>query len=172
LEAEESRPGNTQPTADEVSDEESVAEGPAAEQSVAAEAPLPVVPAAEPAPTEPAPCRPKSYLPGWPFLLYLMAWAGLAATTVVLLAGPDSAPVPVDDPFYPTLLLAGLTLAACGPVLSLVVWVVARARAVPECRGGLLTIALVRGASATLFGVVAWWAALLLVDALRLGIVR
>jgi hypothetical protein len=30
----------------------------------------------------------------------------------------------------------------------------------------------VRGASATLFGVVAWWAALLLVDALRLGIVR
>jgi hypothetical protein len=85
-----------------------------------------VVPPAEPAPTAPAPCRPKNYLPGWPFLLYLMAWAGLAAATVVLLAGPGSASTPVDDPFYPTLLLAGLTLAVCGPVLSLVVWIVAR----------------------------------------------
>lgn len=118
------------------------------------------------------PCRPKSYLPGWPFLLYLMAWAGVAAATVVTLTGPEPAAVPVEDPVYPTLLLAGLTLAACGPVLSLVVWLVARARATPECRSGLLVTALVRGAAATLFGVVAWWAALLLVDALRLGMVR
>ncbi|MBE0416348.1 MAG: hypothetical protein IBX63_01105 [Coriobacteriia bacterium] len=131
-----------------------------------------VAPAGEPAPREQAPCRPRSYLPGWPFLLYLMVWAGMAAATVVLLTGPDSAAVPVDDLSYPTLLLVGLTLAACGPVLSLTVWLVARAQAAPECRGGLLTTALVRGSSATLFGVVAWWAALLLVDALRLGMVR
>ncbi|MDF1542028.1 MAG: hypothetical protein RQ731_03135 [Anaerosomatales bacterium] len=121
---------------------------------------------------EPAPCRPKSYLPGWPFVLYLMVWAGMAAATVVILTGPGAAAVPVDDPAYPVVLLVGLTLAACGPLLSLTVWIVARARAVPECRGGLLTTALVRGASATLFGVVAWWAALLIVDALRLGMVR
>lgn len=140
-------------------------------QPTAAE-PTAETPRADPAPVEQAPCRPKSYLPGWPFLLYLFAWAGLVAATVVLLTGLDSMAVPVDDPSYPTLLLVGLTLAACGPALSLAVWIVARARAVPECRGGLLTIALVRGASATLFGVVAWWAALLLVDALRLGIVR
>jgi hypothetical protein len=130
-------------------------------------------PVSPPAPAAQAPCRTtSSHLPGWPFLLYLTAWAALAAATIVLLTGPGAATVPVDDPSYPGLLLAGLTLAACGPVLSLVTWLVAWARAVPECRGGLLTIALVRGASATLFGVVAWWAALLLVDALRLGMVR
>ncbi|MBW6469319.1 MAG: hypothetical protein K0B85_09215, partial [Coriobacteriia bacterium] len=116
--------------------------------------------------------RPKSYLPGWPFVLYLMVWAGMVAATIVVLTGPGDASVPVDHPAYPALLLAGLTLAACGPLLSFAVWIVARARAVRECRGGLLTTALVRGASATLFGVVAWWAALLLVDALRLGMVR
>jgi hypothetical protein len=165
LEAEESGPGNTEPTADAVSAEMTGPDHP--EPDPVVEAPVAEVP-----PEGQVPCRPKSYLVGWPFLLYLMAWAGLAATTIVLLSGPDSAAVPVDDPSYPILLLVGLTLAVCGPVLSLVVWVVARARAVPECRGGLLTTALVRGASATLFGVVAWWAALLLVDALRLGVVR
>jgi hypothetical protein len=126
----------------------------------------------EPVSVPEAPCRPKSYLPGWPFLLYLIAWAGLAVATIVLLTGPASAAVPMDDPSYPALILAGLTLAACGPLLSLVVWIVARSKASRECRDGLLTTALVRGASATLFGVVAWWGALLLVDALRLGIVR
>ena len=136
------------------------------------EAPATPTPDPEPVAVEPAPCRPKSYLPGWPFVLYLMAWAGMAAATIVLLTGPGAAAVPVEDSAYPVLLLTGLTLAMCGPVLSLAVWIVARARAVPECRGGLLTTALVRGASATLFGVVAWWAALLLVDALRLGMVR
>ena len=129
--------------------------------------------AEESQPSVAVPCRPRSsYLPGWPFLLYLMAWAALVAATIVVLTGPDAATVPVEDPLYPTLLLAVLTLAVCGPVLSLVTWLVARARAVPECRGGLLTTALVRGSAATLFGVVAWWAALLLVDALRLGMVR
>lgn len=118
------------------------------------------------------PCRPRGAVPGWPFLLYLMAWAGVAAATVVLLTGPHSAAVPVEDPAYPVLLLVGLTLVACGPTLSVVVWLVARAQASPGCRSGLLVTSLVRGASATLFGVLAWWAALLLVDALRLGLVR
>lgn len=136
------------------------------EQSAAAVPPQPAV-------GPEAPCRPKnSYLPGWPFLLYLMAWAALAAATVVLLTGPNASDIPVEDPFYPNVLLAGLALVGFGPVLSIAVWLVARARAAPECRGGLLTTSLVRGASATLFGVVAWWAALLLVDALRLGMVR
>ena len=123
-----------------------------------------------PQPAE-APCRPRSYLPGWPFLLYVMAWAGLAAVTVVSLSGPESAAVPVDDPAYPVLLTAALTLVVCGPLLSLVVWLVARARAPVDCRDGLLTTALVRGAAATLAGVLAWWGALLLVDALRLGLI-
>lgn len=124
-------------------------------------------------PESAAPCRPKgSALPAWPFVLYLVTWAGLAATTVLLLTNPGAASVPVEDPVYPTLLLAGLVLVGCGPVLSLAVWLMARARALPECRGGLLTASLVRGASAALFGAVAWWAALLLVDALRLGMIR
>ena len=139
-----------------------------AENGQSAEA-LPV----RPEPESAAPCRPKgSALPAWPFVLYLVAWAGLAATTVLLLTNPQAASVPVEDPVYPTLLLVGLVLVACGPMLSLLVWLLARARALPECRGGLLTTSLVRGASAALVGAVAWWAALGWVDALRLGMIR
>jgi len=100
-----------------------------------------------------------------------MVWAGVAAATLIVLGGPESPSVPLDDPSYPALLAAGLALVAAGPVLSLVVWGFARAKAPSDCRQGLLTTALVRGAAATLGGVLMWWGALLLVDALRLGLV-
>lgn len=118
-----------------------------------------------------SPCRPKSYLAGWPFLLYLLIWVGLAVFTYLSLNGPDAATVPLDDPSYPVLLAAAVALVGLGPVLSFVVWLIARAKAPSDCRSGLLTTALVRGAAATLAGVLAWWGALLLVDALRLGLI-
>jgi len=117
------------------------------------------------------PARPRSPVAAWPFLVYLALWAGLVTATVLLLTGPDAADVPFDDPVYPLFLLSALLLVACGPLLSGVVWLVARARRERGDRSGLLTTALIRGAAVTLFGVVAWWAALLLVDALRLGLV-
>ncbi len=146
-------------------DDSVVAEVPEASAQLGQAAEAPTVP------SEP-PCRPRTYLPGWPFLLYVMAWAGLAAATLLMLAGPEAPLVPLDDPAYPALLATGLALVAAGPALSLVVWAFARAKAPAECRQGLLTTALVRGAAATLGGVVMWWGALLLVDALRLGLVR
>lgn len=134
----------------------------------APEAPPGSPPVAEPS----APCRARSYVPGWPFVLYLMVWAGLAAITIVSLRNPGSPAVPLEDEAYPVLLAAGVVLVGCGPVLSVLVWLAARAKAPSDCRSGLFATSLVLGAGATLFGVVAWWGALLLVDALRLGIVQ
>ena len=135
------------------------------------EPPQDAPPTPEPPDPQPTPCRPAGGVAGWPFLVYLAAWAALAASTGLVLTGADATPMPLDDPRYPALLLTGLVLAACGPLLALVTWVVAFARTEKGCRGGLLTIALVRGASATLFGVIVWWGALILVDALRLGLI-
>lgn len=115
--------------------------------------------------------RPTGGVAGWPFLVYLAAWVALAAATVFALTTPDAVAVPVNDPRYPGLLLVGITLAALGPVLTILTWAVAFWTTAKGCRGGLLTTALVRGASSTLFGVLVWWGALLLVDALRLGLI-
>ncbi len=120
---------------------------------------------------EAVPTRPRNPVATWPFLVYLALWAAQATATALLLTGPDAAAVPLDDPVYPVLLMTGLLLAAFGPVLSGAVWLFALRRRERGERSGLLTAALVRGAAATLFGVVAWWTALLLVDALRLGLV-
>ncbi len=164
----------TAPEQPEVAAEEPPAEEPSAEEPPAAvaDAPAEEAPPAAGAPVVPEPARPPAVgVAAWPFLLYLAAWAALAATTGVALTAPDAAAVPVEDPRYPALLLAGLVLTACGPALVAATWLAAWARAEKGCRGGLFTTALVRGASATLFGVLVWWGALLLVDAVRLGLI-
>lgn len=119
---------------------------------------------------EPA-CRPKDYLAGWPFLLYLLMWVALAALTVISLNGPEKTAMPLEAPAYPVLLVAALALVALGPLLSLIVWLIARSKAPVDCRSGLLATALVRGAAATLAGILMWWGALMLVDVLRLGLI-
>ncbi|MBS3956633.1 MAG: hypothetical protein KGZ40_03755 [Clostridiales bacterium] len=120
----------------------------------------------------PPECPPRSQTGGvawWPFFANLAGWAGLVAATVYLLGGPQATTVPLENPAYPVLLLAAVTLTAFGPLMALFVWLVAWSAAAPECRSGLLTTALVRGAGATAAGVLVWWAALIIVDSIRLG---
>lgn len=104
-------------------------------------------------------------------MLYLLVWVALSSLTVMLLHGPASAAVPLENPTYPALLVAALVCVALGPLLSFSVWLIARSKAPADCRSGLLTTALVRGAAATLAGILMWWGALLIVDALRLGLI-
>ncbi len=124
-----------------------------------------VTPSAE----EACPSPPVATLAWWPFLAYLTTWAALVGASVYLLAGPEAAYIPLENPAYPMLLLAVVTLTACGPLLAILVWAVAWTKNAPGCRGGLLANALVRGASTTLFGVLAWWAAIVVIDQIRLG---
>ena len=130
-------------------------------------------PEATPAPSpvpEAGPCDVPRATPvaWWPFLVYLTLWAALVATTVYLLAGPDVVVPALENPAYPALLLATVALTAFGPLLAVLTWAVAWFASSPGCRGGLLTMALVRGAATTLFGVLAWWVALVVIDAIRL----
>ena len=126
--------------------------------------------ASEPEPAT-APCEAPAAKPvaWWPYLVYLTLWAALVAASVYLLAGPDATGPALENPAYPNLLLATVALTAIGPLLAVFTWAFAWYASSPGCRGGLLTTALVRGASATLFGVLAWWVALVIIDALRLG---
>ncbi len=121
---------------------------------------------------EDAPCDTPKTTPvaWWPFLVYLAMWAALVATSVYLLAGLEPVVTALENPAYPALLLSAVALTALGPLLAVVTWAVAWFASSAGCRGGLLTVALVRGAAATLFGVLAWWVTLVLVDAIRLGV--
>lgn len=164
--------GAEEPGVETQPSEESPAEARSAEEPPAEEPFAPDAPseADDASGAEPV-TRPRGGPAGWPFLVYLAAWVALAVTTAVVLTSPDAAAVPIEDRRYPALLLAGITLVAFGPVLVAVTWVEAFVRSEKGCRGGLLTTALVRGASATLFGVIVWWGSLVLVDALRLGLI-
>ena len=161
--SDEETPSTEQPTSDE--------ETPSAPQTPSVEEPGAPAPASTPDPVAETPCPPRAgaSLPWWPFLVYLTLWAGLVGASVYLLAGPDAIQFPLENPVYPVLLLAAVALTATGPLLAILVGAVAWARAEPGCRSGLIITALVRGASTTLFGVLAWWAALVIIDHIRLG---
>lgn len=119
---------------------------------------------------QPCPPRQQASVAWWPFLVYLTMWAALVGGTVFLLHGPEVEYIPLENPHYPLLLLLAVTLTAFGPLLATVVGVVAWVQSEPGCRSGVVIVALVRGASTTLFGVLAWWAALVLIDQIRLGV--
>lgn len=101
-----------------------------------------------------------------PFALYLGCWIALAGASAYLLgqATPDT---PARwMPAYAPLVIAGVALAALGPAMSLVVWLVARSRRSPERRRGLLASALTRGSLAAFFGAMVWIVTLYLLEIL------
>ncbi len=110
-------------------------------------------------------------VPWWPFLLLLAAWVGVVGMAFFTLSyDPAAAPI-VQQEGYAYIILAGLVLAILGPLLSLLVWFVLWHSASKDEREGLLTVSLVRGAAVTFFGVVAWWGTIVILDALRLGLI-
>lgn len=104
----------------------------------------------------------------WPFIAYAAIWLLFAVAVVFGLRPSALQGTVVGSPYYPAGVIVGAALAAAGPLLVLVVWLVAR-RAEGRSRTGLLASVSLRGAAATLFGVALWWAALLLLDFFRLG---
>jgi hypothetical protein len=132
-----------------------------------AEEPAPEVPEEPEVPDAPPPTQ--RSLPRWPFILYDVVWIAAAAAVGWLLASmPDSTAI-YETALYRWMVLAGLGLAALGPVLALLVWLVTMLRTRGRRHPGMLTRALWRGALATLTGVAVWWAMLAVVDTLRLG---
>jgi len=112
--------------------------------------------------------RPAS-VPWWPFLAYLGAWivlTGLAVWQLLQLPPNEAA---YESQTYALTVLGGLIMTAVGPLLILAVWFAVWAGRPSDQRSGLLTSSLLKGAIATLCGAVLWWAALIIVDYLRLG---
>lgn len=116
-----------------------------------------------------APDSPK--VPWWPFLILLAAWLGVVTGSFFTLSYESTAVPLIQQESYPYVILAGLVLAILGPIVSLTVWFVMWLRAGKGHREGLMTVSLVRGAGVTLLGVLAWWGAIVALDALRLGLV-
>jgi hypothetical protein len=171
LEAEQVAGGEPEATA-ELAEEPEPEPEPTAGEVAAAEEPE-VEPDAAPDDAQPAAAEPGVHrVPWWPFLVYLTLWAGLVGASVYVLGGAQSKTPPVLAEPYPYVVLGGLVLTALGPILAVIAWFVIRARAPKGSRGGLFVSTLLRGSAATMIGVVAWWASLVVLDALRLGLIR
>ena len=108
-------------------------------------------------------------VPWWPFLVYFAAWLAVSGVaTWLLLQTPPGEAVYATE-LYRGMVLAGLALTAAGPCLIVAVWLASVLRTPGESHAGLFTSSLLKGALATLGGVAVWWAALVMIDMLRLG---
>lgn len=104
----------------------------------------------------------------WPFVGYGAAWTLFAAFVLWrLLAVPDGTPV-FESSDYALTVGLGLSLTFAGPLTILVVWLSTPPQQ-GRSRGQLLYSSLTKGAFAMLAGVCLWWAALIIVDQIRLG---
>jgi len=108
--------------------------------------------------------------PWWPFIGYAALWLVLAGAAGYALVTrvPDGTPV-FDSEVYTLTVLGGIALTIAGPILILAVWLAEWFRRGDEMRRGLFLSALLKGSVVTLFGVVVWWATLIIVDTIRLG---
>lgn len=104
-----------------------------------------------------------------PFAVYLGAWVALSALSAYLLQGATADQPARWLPEYAALLWAGVGLAATGPVLSLAVWLAARAGRPRGHRRGLFASAMTRGALAALFGVIIWVATLYILEIMTMN---
>ena len=104
-----------------------------------------------------------------PFAAYLGLWLALAGAAAYFFGEATSDQPARFMPEYPLVVWAGVALAALGPVVSLVTWLVARSRRPAEARRGLFASALTRGALAAFFGVTIWIVTLTVLDILASG---
>lgn len=104
-----------------------------------------------------------------PFASYLGLWIVLAGLSAYLLYGATPEQPARWMPEYVPLLWSGVALTALGPVLSTVVWLVARARRPKSERRGLFASAMTRGALVAFFGVAIWVATLFVLELVAAG---
>lgn len=104
-----------------------------------------------------------------PFAVYLGCWLILAGSSAYFLRGATPESPAQWMPAYEPLLWAGVGLTAAGPVMSLVVWLVARARRPASARRGLFATVMTRGALAAFFGVLIWLGTLFVLELLAAG---
>ncbi len=104
-----------------------------------------------------------------PFACYLGLWIVLVGLSAYLLYGADTDTPARWMPEYVPLLWSGVGLTALGPVLSIAVWVVARARRPKGARRGLFASAMTRGALVAFFGVAIWIATLFVLELVAAG---
>lgn len=99
-----------------------------------------------------------------PFAVYLALWVVLVGLSAYLLYGASADQPARWMPEYVPLLWSGVALTALGPILSMAVWLVARARRPKSERRGLFASAMTRGALVAFFGVAIWVATLFVLE--------
>lgn len=104
-----------------------------------------------------------------PFAVYLAGWIVLAGLSAYFLQGATPESPAQWMPAYEPLLWGGIGLTALGPLMSLGVWLVARAARPSEARRGLFSSVMTRGALATFFGVLIWVGTLYVLELLGSG---
>jgi hypothetical protein len=105
----------------------------------------------------------------WPFVGYMVVWLGAAGYAVWQLQMLPTGQAAYESDFYSQTMLGGLVLLGMGPALLLVVWLASWIGRKGARIGSMFISALVKGATATLFGAIVWMGALMLIDYLRLG---
>jgi len=115
--------------------------------------------------------KPRSPVPRWPFWTLAGAWLALCAGAAYALTRDPAMPTLRQD-VYTFVVAAGLALTILGPIIAVVVWLFARSGAGEDRPAGMFATSLMRAAIVTFCGVVAWTGVLILVDALRLGLIR
>lgn len=139
----------------------------AAGERPAAEPTVPTMPATVSldTPSAPATTDPVSV---WPFFAYVAAWSVFALLTVWKLLEVPRGQAVFESTIYPLSVFGGLALATLGPFVIIAAWLGAPCP-VGVKRTTLFPSALTKGSIAMLVGVSLWWAALIVVDGLRLG---
>jgi hypothetical protein len=105
----------------------------------------------------------------WPFVGYMVVWLGAAGYAVWQLEMLPTGQAAYESDFYSQTMLGGLVLLGMGPALLIVVWLASWIGRKGAKIGSMFISALIKGATATLFGAIVWMGALMLIDYLRLG---
>jgi hypothetical protein len=104
-----------------------------------------------------------------PFACYLGAWVVLAGVSAYFLYGASADEPARWLPQYVPLIWSGVGLVALGPILSVTVWLIARAGRPKSARRGLFASAMTRGALVAFFGVAIWIATLFVLELAAAG---